>query len=341
MPATRSDPEKTALTETRPKTPVPRKTTLFFCIGAQKAGTTWLYDFLQKSADCHFCRNKELHYFDVLAGQADLALEIRVKAVRTLADQLRQEVGPANRKTLTRLKEAADLLTIYTGREGKHGPYLRYLLQGWSGQKLICDITPSYAIVGREILAGMAGLEAGVGKPFEVRIQPPKFLFILRDPVSRLWSQMRMAVANQKRFKADADAGTLGDAYDAACVTHAEGLIGQNHIPRMARGNYARTLADLDATVPAERWRAVFYENLFSQDGADEICDFLDIARLSADGARRVNEGRRVPIPPAIERAFFDALRPQYDAAAARFGDALPEAWQERRARLGSRMGTE
>ena len=36
----------------------------FLCIGAQKAGTTWLYDNLKKHPDLGLPDVKELHYFD-------------------------------------------------------------------------------------------------------------------------------------------------------------------------------------------------------------------------------------------------------------------------------------
>ena len=44
---------------------------MFFCIGAQKTGTSWLHDYLSRSDEVHFSRNKELHYFDVRAGLSE------------------------------------------------------------------------------------------------------------------------------------------------------------------------------------------------------------------------------------------------------------------------------
>ena len=43
----------------------------FFCIGAQKGGTRWLYDQLQLHPDFWMPPVKELHYFDRLRDAFD------------------------------------------------------------------------------------------------------------------------------------------------------------------------------------------------------------------------------------------------------------------------------
>ena len=44
-------------------------TIVFLCVGAAKAGTTWLHTQLKAHPDCHFRAIKELHYFDALEGK--------------------------------------------------------------------------------------------------------------------------------------------------------------------------------------------------------------------------------------------------------------------------------
>ena len=39
--------------------------TILFCVGATKAGTSWLYTYLLDHPECHVRSVKELHYFDV------------------------------------------------------------------------------------------------------------------------------------------------------------------------------------------------------------------------------------------------------------------------------------
>ncbi len=292
-----------------PVTGFPKTAQMAFCIGAQKAGTTWLYDFLKRSPQCHFSRNKELHYFDVMAGRADLALDLRVRMAASLAAQLRTETGGANVVALRQLQEVSQLLTIYTGGGAgrqRHAPYLSYMLEGHDAQPVVCDITPSYAVLDRAHFADMA------------MIGRARFIFILRDPVDRMWSQIRMAQAD-----------AVGD-HAEACATHARILMSERRLPKLARADYRRTIQELEAAVPADRIHYVFYERLFQRKTTDAICSFLGISPVDPDPARRVNEGRASAIPDDIADAFRKAFAPQYAFIRDRFGSALPDAWLRR-----------
>lgn len=44
--------------------------TLLICIGTQKAGTTWLSDYLRSRPDVHAPPVKEVHYFDARLAPA-------------------------------------------------------------------------------------------------------------------------------------------------------------------------------------------------------------------------------------------------------------------------------
>ena len=90
---------------------LPENTKLAYCIGAQKAGTTWLYETLRTSSQIHFSRNKELHYFNVIAGKSDQVFDLRMNTAKTLAKELVSERGPKNRRNLRVLSELADLLS--------------------------------------------------------------------------------------------------------------------------------------------------------------------------------------------------------------------------------------
>ncbi|MBY5935554.1 sulfotransferase [Tateyamaria omphalii] len=287
----------------------PDTATMVFCIGAQKAGTTWLYEALRASPQVHFCRNKELHYFDVMAGRADLAIANRVKMAAALANKLTAKTGPGNAKVLKQLREVTDLLTIYTGEPGDHDPYLRYLLRGYRAQPVVCDITPAYAILDAPHFADMASIGTA------------KFLFLLRDPVDRMWSQIRMAEAVEHPDV------PKGDAFDAACAARAKMLIEAGRLPRIERADYERTIRALEKVIPRDRIKYVFYEDLFAPETLDDICGFLDIDAIQADGARRSNPGRDAAIPDDIRHGFERAFARQYKFVRKRFGDRVPTAW--------------
>ncbi|MDA3888121.1 MAG: sulfotransferase [Allgaiera sp.] len=295
-----------------PVSPFPRAATMCFCIGAQKAGTTWLHDYLSRSEEVHFSRNKELHYFDVRAGRGGMALRVRVNAMHVLTDKLDTKNIRLNKAVVDQLRDAGDLLSIYTGPfqgDDRHDPYISYLVRDWNGQPVVGDITPSYCSLDREQFADMAS----IGRA--------RFIFILRDPVSRMWSQIRMAV--------DAVHGTDITPEERArfCAERARMLLDIGRLSKIERADYVRTMTELEAVVPADRILYVFYEDLFGGTATKEICDFLGIAHLPPEAEKRVNQGISVPLPDDIRSILREAFAPQYEAMRARFGDRVPASW--------------
>lgn len=293
---------------TKPLKKLPETTKLFFCIGAQKAGTTWLYDALRANPQVHFCKNKELHYFDVILGRAKLALLNRVTMAGNLAAKLENRTGQQNRHTLKQLRDVTDLLTIYTGSADNHTPYLTYLLRRYRNQPVVCDITPSYALLSRKDFANMAA----VGNT--------RFGFIMRDPVERMWSQIRMAVSSM--IVTDED-------FEPACIAHAQTLIDTGHLSKIVRADYRKTITELEAAVPAAHIKYLFYEDLFAPETMQDLCRFLDIDPMAADGATRSNQGRCAEMPDSIRQELETAFAWQYGFIRDRFGDAVPASWAD------------
>lgn len=292
---------------------LPRGVGLVFCIGAQKAGTSWLYQMLREGGGCHFGGAKEKHYFDVRTGAEVSHLKNRIDLARQRADSLQAKDGPVNRAALFHLSSLVDLLGIYTGAQTgghRHDPYLKYLLKGHEGQKWLCDFTPSYAVLPSEVFADMAGLGES------------RFIFVMRDPVARMWSQIRMWASVQPDAPPSGSPGLL-----RLCRTRLHELDQLGILPNLGRADYRRTITALEKAVPAERVHYAFYEDLFSQDGVDGICDFLGIDRCPADRGRRVNQGVAVPIPAEDEALLRRIFAPQYSFVRSRFGAAVPAAW--------------
>jgi len=53
-------------------------TAIFFCVGAAKAGTSWLHRQVSDHPECHFRAINELHYFDAIeAGRLGRRTEHR------------------------------------------------------------------------------------------------------------------------------------------------------------------------------------------------------------------------------------------------------------------------
>ncbi|MDA9019760.1 sulfotransferase [Flavimaricola sp.] len=287
---------------------------LVFCIGAQKSGTSWLYETLLKSRCCHFGPTKEMHYFDVQAGTEISHLKERIAMARRRVDALQTPASPDNEKHLRRLADLVDLLGMYSGpRSGfdRHRPYLKQMLKGHKGEKWLCDFTPSYAGLPAKVFAEMAGMGGA------------RFIFVMRDPVARMWSQLRMWTSMQPQAPPPDSWAFL-----KTCQSRLYGLAHSGALPTLSRADYRRTILTLEQAVPAERIHYAFYEKLFSQSAVDRICDFLGVTSIPADTARRVNEGISVSIPPKEEALLRQAFATQYDFVQTRFGDAVPAEWQ-------------
>jgi hypothetical protein len=286
--------------------PFPSNATMVFCIGAQKAGTTWLYDALRLSHQVHFSRNKELHYFDVIAGKAKQVFDMRVRAAEILAKRLIPQIGIRNRPNLKQLRDLTELLEIYAYSHGDHSGYLNYLLRDYEDQAVICDITPAYAILDRDGFAQMA------------QIGSAKFIFILRDPIDRMWSQIRMAIKTTSPPPI---------SFQDACVARAGHLIKSGRLPNIERADYRRTITELEAAVPQSRIKYLFYEDMFRPATMNALCDFLGIQPIAVDPDNHSNLGAMATMPAGIHAGFSEAFKAQYTFVHKRFGGLVPAQW--------------
>lgn len=275
---------------------------LLFCVGATKAGTSWLHDYLARHPDCHLRQVKELHYFDRLDLGANWARgDLQRRIARKEAALAAAGAGDA----IALAAELADLeaaLRLLSGPEDE-AAYLGYLTEGRGVRQLVADMTPAYSLLSVARLRQMAGLLPEV-----------RFLYVLRDPLARLWSHVRMIARRRGGASPARAAGILGAV-----------LAGRE--PAIAlRSDYRGALARLDAAVDPGRLMVAFYEELLTAPGIAALCRFLGIAGRPADLGRRVHAGAALALPAAECAAALAWLRPQYDYVERRLG-RLPDAW--------------
>ena len=133
----------------------------FLCIGAHKAGTTWLYQELKSHPDFWMPPVKELHYFDQLS---------RVK--RATDPPWRDE---RDRRFLEQLRSLSAEAEINLENYGRLFEAKSALLSG--------DISPNYSTLTNEVIRQI------------VRYFPNlKVIFLARDPLERFWSHLSMEV---------------------------------------------------------------------------------------------------------------------------------------------------
>jgi Sulfotransferase family len=141
----------------------------FLCIGAQKAGTGWLYEQLRVHPDFWMPPLKELHYFDRLGRARREREHGRLEAARGNARDERDV------RFLDRMEE------LCANPEIDFEMYAR--LFAAKGASISGDITPGYSTLPDEMVERVVD-----------RFPKLKVLFIARDPVERAWSQLSMWV---------------------------------------------------------------------------------------------------------------------------------------------------
>ncbi|MEO8241261.1 MAG: sulfotransferase [bacterium] len=292
-----------------PKPPAPLPT-LFFCVGATKAGTSWLHSQLRDHPDCHLRSIKELHYFS-MTTQTQFARAIR--SARTEEAGLRDKIKTVAPDKLAylqrRVTDLADWGQVLQAGLGAHDRYLDYLGAGGGTKRLIGDVTPAYGLLPADTLTAMARLTADV-----------RFVYLMRDPVDRLWSHVRMNAARADRNGfAAASLQMLNDILSGKLTPEMDGIL--------RRGDYVTILDKLQSAVPDGRFLPVFYEDLFKGDGLGRITDFLDVARIAPKAEARVHAGLPLALPAELESRTRGFLSGQYDGVERWLG-ALPEAWR-------------
>lgn len=280
---------------------------MLFCIGAQKAGTTWLSAYLGGHPECHFAPYKEMHYFDAVHGDVQAMIRWQVNILSNRVQKLYARPRPRLGRKLDKVQEAAEMLDMYRrGRAGERA-YMRLLMRGAEPQvKYLCDFTPDYAYLPREVFARMAGYSAR-----------PRFIFILRDPVARLWSQVRMRVVRLGPAEAE-----MPDVARAMV----EDWLADGPLSRRRHNDYAHTCAMLEACVPETDRMEVFMDDLFGQEKLDEICGFLGIAPLPNEVSPQ-HVGKPLDLPEDLRARMRESLDDTYRFVADRHGGRLPPSW--------------
>lgn len=282
-------------------------TVLYIGVGATKSGTSWLHRELGRHPDVYFRGIKELHYFDTF----DFGVNFFVDARKRRREQLMQEmqVSPTRfrQRQLKDIDELARVMEI--GRVDAEA-YLAYLGKGMGSERVFGETTPGYNMLSKERLAQMANLTDDV-----------RIVYLMRDPVERLWSHVRMQV------KRESD---KGDVLPATAWSMLEDAITGQERRITDRGEYASALAKLMEAIPAEKRYIGFFEDVVLGSGFADVCRFLGLDPIVPERTAR-NEGKPLEMRSDLRQKAREYLAPQYDAVERHMG-YLPEAWKMRNA---------
>lgn len=170
----------------------------FICFGAQKAGTEWLYSQLRVHPDFWMPPIKEIHYFDRPRKARRRFAEAWLRAAQNGKMEALARSGSVPHVKIPEDRDIAfaeELLALTGGRLDleRYAGLFRFKAGQLSG-----DITPAYSKVNEAVIAEIAG-----------DFPSAKFVFMAREPIARLWSQVRMYKFGKRRIEGDVDVETI------------------------------------------------------------------------------------------------------------------------------------
>ena len=278
--------------------------TLMFCAGTVKSGTSWLYDYLRDHPESGLRSIKEMQYFDRLAKGK---LTGRIRKLDEEIARLEGELATGKVRWLRRqIADRTEYRQLLQSGPAPTEAYLRYLTADCTNKKLAGEMTPEYGLLALPEIRAINDLGADV-----------RWILLLRDPVMRLWSHVRMLVRRMRPQPA---------SFAEACAEKFQDVLDGKAPDVTERGDYAAIHGRLCQAVAQEKRLVVFYECLMSPDGVSRVTDFLGLSRHPAPLDKVVHGGVVAEMPASLRARARDWLKPQYDYVAATLG--LPAEWE-------------
>lgn len=278
---------------------------LFYGLGAQKAGTTWLHDYLsghpQVKVPPLF---KEQQYWNHVRPPFDAHI-LPDRPIPRAWEVAKTRLWPLLKRDAATAQWAARQRAVARPRPD-HRDHATALLAGWRGERAVGEITPGYA---RLTLAGFAEMAA--------LSDNTRFFFVMRDPVGRALSAARMMARLP-------GAGQNAAAHLARALDGSDPAI-------LDFSDYARTIRALEAAVPRAQIAYFFYETLFDQSEVDRLCAHLGVASHPAETGKVVFSfaGEGEDLPKDMIDATCARLAPVYAFLRGRADLSLPDSWRK------------
>jgi hypothetical protein len=275
--------------------------TFLICVGAMKSATSWVYARLCEIPQVTVSPLKEVQFFNARFPKNSI-LDPDILAMRRLAYHIGQ---PGDAVENLRLRPAFQASLDRARMIYDDNAYLDHFARlARPETRVLADLTPAYAAIGADGFSYMRDLLAS-------QDVSAKILFILRDPVDRLWSHLHFLRQLYPEFDPSRD-------WEKALGNPAT----------LARSDYKGTIEALDNVFPHEDILLFFYETMFDTGFAD-LCARLNLAPPAFTGRRRENKtDGKLDLPDDLARTFHTLLAPQYEFCRSRIGSSLPAAWR-------------
>ncbi|MEB3359466.1 MAG: sulfotransferase domain-containing protein [Synechococcales bacterium] len=280
--------------------PVPH----FICIGAQRAGTTWLYETLSRHPEIFLPPIKELHYFDSIDPDAPIGYRFHERGYR-----LRRKAKTFARSLTTILTGRAhhpgillDFWRHYFLGDGSIDWYQRLFQTAARAGKVTGEITPAYALLSPPYIARLQQLNPQL-----------KLIYILRNPIDRAFSQATKDLIRRKGVKAHQ-------------VSEAELIAFLKSEVCYGRSDYLTTLKKFRQHVDGDRLMVCFFDDIQAnpQRLINQVCQFIGVSPLHPQTRldTQVNSSSHLmgKMPEAIATTLVNQYAPLLRELAAEIG---------------------
>ncbi len=269
--------------------PLGRKPDLI-CIGAQKAATTWVFRVLAARPDTWTPPIKEVHFFNHLHVAAHPWTEWLVRQYLSAAEAsyLRDTPlpDPDYLEWLKGLKTPPILDEAWYQRLFAPAP----------PDRLALEATPEYSVVPPEGVDHIAAF-----------LPETRFIYMIRDPVSRALSHLRMNLSRQETLP------ETEDDWDAVAADPA----------LWERGDYASYVPRWKGKFGPDRLLFLPYGDVAARPAATlrAIERFAGLVPHTPHNLKkRINKTRPIPVPDRIKARIAEQFAPQRDFVLREFG---------------------
>lgn len=268
----------------------------FIGIGAQKAGTTWLYDMLAQNPSIWLPPLKEVHFFD----RQNATPEQKINR----GEHIEQNASKIERGRLDKGSE---------GDSAEKAAFLRSLIgdhifsDEWYGS--IFDHPETKGRITGEITPSYLELSAAEMPKVKALLPDAKFIAIIREPLSRMLSQIKMGVA---RAKATPETRDDWDFF-------------LKKLERNRRGSYDRAIPNWQSFFGPEQLLVLPFGMLKTDPAGmlHQIEDFIGAERFDGYKAltEQVHKTKEVVVPDWVVALLDEMNKPQKDYLIKAFGE--------------------
>jgi hypothetical protein len=264
-------------------------------VGCQKGGTTWLSEQLKKSDQVNLGFAKEYHVFDSIY----IAKGCRYQ--EKWAKSLERKISAKKQIPVNLLKRL-----LFVADQEEYYEYFHRLWDKNEKTSIVGDITPSYSGLQAEHLKLIKqNLER-----FDFRV---KVIFLLRDPLERIWSNVRMLKRKRNRFSNSSDSELILNLY--------------KKIGCELRTRYNKTMMNLERVFEVNDIFYCLYEDLFSDETFKRIASFLEIDSSIFIKDEFFNQSKKVEdISDSVKREVVRHYTEVYKFADLRF--SVQDSWK-------------